>query len=165
MTRQRSRCCQMLKILDWQDPNYAYQILRTKHLTSTEVQCYSPNQRGAAEEMGVAPWEFFFCLPCAGGELAVAGAGVGAGDGGDAAEVAGAADGPVLLVVAVDDVVAHQRLLAAVARPVLHGLGAVGALAAGVVDGLLHHRVRHAGLAHAERTLCRRIQKTKTRNG
>jgi hypothetical protein len=108
---------------------------------------------------------FFFCLPCAGGELAVAGAGVGAGDGGDAAEVAGAADGPVLLVVAVDDVVAHQRLLAAVARPVLHGLGAVGALAAGVVDGLLHHRVWHAGLAHAERPLCRRIQKTKTRNG
>jgi hypothetical protein len=50
----------MLKILDWQDPNYAYQILRTKHLTSTEVQCYSPNQRSAAEEMGVAPWEFFF---------------------------------------------------------------------------------------------------------
>jgi hypothetical protein len=95
-------------------------------------------------------------LPRPGGELAGAGAGVGVCLVGEAAEVAGGADGAVLLEVAVDDVGADQRLHGAVARPVLHGLGAVGALAAGVVDGLLQRRVRLAGLAHAPRAICRR---------
>jgi hypothetical protein len=106
-------------------------------------------------------------LPGAGGELAGAGAGVGAGEGGDAAEVAGGAHGALALEVAIADVGADGHLVAvAVARPALRGLGAVGALAAGVVDRLLHHRVGGAGLAHAERRICaqRREQVTPNRH-
>jgi len=104
-------------------------------------------------------------LPGAGGELAGAGAGVGAGEGGDAAEVAGGAHGAPALEVAVADVGADGHLVAvAVARPALRGLGAVGALAAGVVDRLLQHRVGGARLAHAERRICAQTEEQLTSN-
>ena len=94
-------------------------------------------------------------LPGAGGELAGAGAGVAAGDGGDAVEVAGGAHAAPHLVVAVADVGADGHLVAvAVARPALLGGGAVGPLAAGVVDRRLISLVGHARLAHAERRIC-----------
>lgn len=94
-------------------------------------------------------------LPGSGGELAGAGAGVAAGEGGDAVEVAGGAHGAPFLVVVVADVGADGHLVAvAVARPALAGGGAVGALAAGVVDRRLHLLVGRAGLAHAERRIC-----------
>jgi hypothetical protein len=93
-------------------------------------------------------------IPGAGGELAGPGAGVGAGEGGDAVEVAGGAHAAAALVVAVADVGADGHLVAvAVARRALGGGGAVGPLAAGVVDGRLHHLVGHARLAHAERRI------------
>lgn len=94
-------------------------------------------------------------LPGAGGELAGAGAGVGACECGDTAEVAGGAHGAPALEVAVADVGADGHLVAvAVARPAHRGRGAVGALAAGVVNRLLHHCVGDARLAHAERRIC-----------
>ena len=94
-------------------------------------------------------------VPGSGGVLAGSGAGVCAGERGDAAEVAGGAHAGVLLEVAVAGVGAVcDDGDGAVAWPVLRDLGAVGALAAGVVDGLLHrHRVRVA-LAHAEGRIC-----------
>ena len=104
-------------------------------------------------------------LPGSRGELAGAGAGVGGGEGGDAAEVAGGAHGAPALEVAVADVGADGHLVAvAVARPALRGLGAVGALAAGVVDRLLQHRVGGARLAHAERRICARAEEQVTSN-
>lgn len=94
-------------------------------------------------------------LPGAGGELAGAGAGVGAGERGDAVEVAGGARGAAALVVAVADVGADGHLVAvAVAGRALGGGGAVGPLGAGVVDRRLHRLVGHARLAHAERRVC-----------
>ena len=104
-------------------------------------------------------------LPGSRGELAGAGAGVGGGEGGDAAEVAGGAHGAPALEVAVADVGADGHLVAvAVARPALRGLGAVGALAAGVVDRLLQHRVGGARLAHAERRICAQTEEQLTSN-
>ena len=76
--------------------------------------------------------------------------GVGGGDGGGAAEVAGGALGLVVLVVAVGRPGAVRGdVVGVVARPVLMDGVAVRPRAAGVVDGLLQRGLRRILPAHA----------------
>ena len=82
---------------------------------------------------------------------------VGGGERGGAGEVAGGALGLVVLVVAVGGPGAVRGDgVGVVARAVLMDGGAVGAGAAGVVDGLLQHRLLRVLPAHAPFCTARR---------